>query len=419
MSRMDAGNVSGKVIKGRRCQVCTGCGLCPGVTPGQGFGDIRILTKGGFDGQALSLANQEGIRLITADIGTTTIAMELCGEDGSAKEHFVTLNPQAEMGRDVLSRIEAAKDLILRKKMQEMVQSALVQGTERFLKCLKEGERAVMIIAANTTMSYLLMGWDPRELGQAPFAASHLDGARFELKVMDVEVPCVLLPGFSAFVGGDLYAGAAVCSMGHSKELTLLVDLGTNGEILLGNQDGILATATAAGPAFEGGASRGIWGADMVRYVATLREEGLLDETGLLAEPYFEKGIRIGNVCLTQEGIRGFQVAKAAIMAGIKILTDKSSYSMTDIERVILAGGFGYFLHPADAVAIGLIPRSLGEKAISGGNTALAGAKMLGAALLAKGSLELEVPRAKVINLAMEPEFQGVYLESMALCPMD
>ena len=96
-----------------------------------------------------------------------------------------------------------------------------------------------MVIAANTTMSYLLMGWDPRELGQAPFLASHLDGASFELPIGEKIVSCRLLPGFSAFVGSDLYAGALACGMATSKELTLLVDLGTNGEILLGNHDGI------------------------------------------------------------------------------------------------------------------------------------------------------------------------------------
>ena len=178
------------------------------------------------------------------------------------------------------------------------------------------------------------------------FLASHLDGASFELPIGEKIVSCRLLPGFSAFVGSDLYAGALACGMATSKELTLLVDLGTNGEILLGNHDGILATATAAGPAFEGGANRGVFGADLVKYLATLRREGLLDDTGLLSEPYFTRGVRIGNLVLTQETVRNLQVAKAAIMSGIQVLLRRAGKGMEEVDRVILAGGFGYSVRP-------------------------------------------------------------------------
>lgn len=426
LSKTGTENLSGNVIKGRRCQVCTGCGLCPGVRPASLPQGIRILTKGGLDTEVLSLANKDGIRLIATDIGTTTIAMELCEEDGSARERYVTVNPQTQVARDVISRIEAARTPAVRQKMQEMVKSALTEGTERFLKCLKPGERPCMIIAANTTMSYLLMGWDPRELGEAPFAARHLGGASFMLEASGERVPCILLPGFSAFVGGDLYAGIAACSMDQAKELTLLVDLGTNGEILLGNCDGILGTATAAGPAFEGGASSGIFGADLLRCLATLRSLGYVDETGLLAEPYFSKGIRIGNILMTQDTIRALQMAKSAVSVGIEILLEQSGHAVEEIGRVVLAGGFGYFLNPADAVAVGLLPEALLEKTVSGGNTALAGAKKLGGALLKKGwpspseseGSPLEgLYHAKIINLAMEEQFRDKYFASMALSP--
>ena len=409
------------IRRGRRCHVCTGCGLCPGVGKADSLKNVRILTKDYLENGSQSLENEAGLRLIAADVGTTTIAMELCSVDGSVRDVFVTVNPQIQFGRDVLSRIQAAKDPALREQLQGEVREALMTGAKRFLKLLGEQERPLIVIAANTTMSYLLMGWDPEELGHAPFHASRRSGARFFLDEEET-IPCVLLPGYSAFVGGDLFAGAMACGMQETEKRTLLIDLGTNGEILLGDRRGILATATAAGPAFEGGASQGVWGADLVKYVATLRREGLLDETGLLAEPYFQTGVRIGGVLLSQESVRGLQVAKAAIMAGIQILTKRAGVSLAEIDQVILAGGFGYFLNPADAAAIGLLPASLEEKTFSGGNTALAGAKRVGARMLRDGvdeTMQSFTAEAEVINLAMEPEFQERYLKAMELNPME
>ena len=406
--------------RGRRCEICTGCGLCPGVLTMRA--NLKVLTESSLFESAKSLENKDGLRLIAADIGTTTIAMELYLEDGSVEDRFAIVNPQTAYGADVLSRIQAARDPELQKHMMQMVKSALAQGAERFLKWKKEGERFVCVIAANTTMSYLLMGWDPAELGQAPFAASHLAGARFDLELSNGErISCLLVPGFSAFVGGDLLSGAVACDMAQAKELTLLVDLGTNGEILLGNRDGILATATAAGPAFEGGVNRGIWGADLVKLTARLLEEGILDETGLLKEPYFTKGIRIGNVTVTKESIRSIQLAKAAIQTGIQTLLNEKGIGAESVDRVILAGGFGYFLNPADAVRVGLLPAALEAKAIAGGNTALLGAKKIGRRLLTSAYWKNnslwapELPPVRVINLAQQEAFAEGYLEAMAL----
>ena len=422
-------------MRGLRCQVCTGCGLCPGVI-GAGrsgaAGGMHILAGEAAGGAKLDLRNERGLRLASADIGTTTIAMELYGEDGRTRDTHVTVNPQVKYGSDVLSRIAAASDPEVRKDLQSLVKSALAQGVKRFLKCLDKDERLVMVIAANTTMSYLLMGWDPAELGRAPFHASKLEGAFFDLEPEDSEqisVSCLLLPGISAFGGGDVFAGIHACKMAEKEELTLLIDLGTNGEMALGNREKLLATATAAGPAFEGGASRGIWGADMVRFVAELRQEGLLDESGLLAEPYFTKGIRIGNVMVTKEAIRSFQVAKAAIAAGIRILTEEYGIALTDIQQVVLAGGFGYYLRPEDAARIGMLPKELEKKTVSGGNTALLGAKLLGASLLRETDFCPErfgeflrdgrigrYLQAETLNLAQHPRFQDYYVNAMELC---
>lgn len=418
---------------GFRCQICTGCGLCPGVRTASLGSKLQVITEDLAGEPLVNLSNERGYRLAAVDVGTTTIAMELYGGDGGVEDRFVTLNSQAEYGADVLSRITAAQDPLVRMKLKDMVKSALVRGAERFLKCLKPGEKLAMVIAANTTMGYLLMGWDPAELGRAPFAASHLDGGTFWLDtgaLAESPVPCLLLPGISAFVGGDVLAGICASGFRIGEKMQLLVDLGTNGEIALGNQDGLLVTATAAGPAFEGGASRGIWGADVVRFAARLREEGILDETGLMAEPYFGTGIRIGNVLITQEAVRGLQVAKAAILAGIQILTEAGGISLGEIDRVILAGGFGYYLNPEDAVKIGLLPESLGGRTYAGGNTALSGAKRIGARLLRTDFWEENAfgrekvlpeeerryfQRAKALNLAAQDHFQERYVAAMSL----
>lgn len=414
---------SGK--KGLRCQVCTGCGLCPGVTPeGSRAGKIHILAEDGISGGPLSLTDSAvrggaGRRLAAADVGTTTIAMLLYRTDGTVEDRYVAVNPQSSYGADVISRIRAAEDKEKAQEMQNQVRSVLEQGLARFEKRLAEGEMLQLVLAANTTMTYLFMGWDTSELGRAPFRASRLSAINTEIG----GVPCFVFPGMSAFVGGDITAGLYACGMAEREEITLLVDLGTNGEIVLGNRRKRIACATAAGPAFEGGVNRGVWGADMVSLLAALRREGLLDETGLLAERYFKAGVRIGNVRVTQEAVRSVQLAKAAIAAGIEILLEKYGIETGQVERAILAGGFGYYLKPEDAADIGLLPEGLAKKAVAGGNTALNGGLLAGRRLFStEDGQDLLLQElcgltdgTQCLNLAEEPDFGERYMRLMEL----
>lgn len=447
---------------GTRCHICTGCGRCVGGQEG-----IHILTESTMRADAENMSEtvaagdartQTGadetttgadeVHLIAVDIGTTTIAMQLHGLDGKVLDTFATVNLQTVYGADVLSRIQAAEDPEAAKQMQEMVRDVLRQGIERFREHMNargcEGteqetprscenaecaEQAVgislrMIIAANTTMVYLLMGYDTAELGRAPFHASHLEPIETEIE----GVTCHIFPGLSAFVGGDIVAGILACDMNQSEQITLLIDLGTNGEMVLGNREKMIACSTAAGPAFEGGVNRGVWGADMVSLLARLRTEGILDETGLLADPYFKEGVRIGDVCVTQESVRAIQLAKGAIMAGINILVREYGIAMEQIDRVVLAGGFGYYLDPKAAADIKLLPKELEEKTVTGGNTALAGALRWGqqisesenepesaSAAPAGGEAPdtLQPQSIKIINLAAADGFQDLYIDSM------
>jgi uncharacterized 2Fe-2S/4Fe-4S cluster protein (DUF4445 family) len=178
----------------------------------------------------------------------------------------------------------------------------------------------------------------------------------------------------------------------------------------------MLACATAAGPAFEGMLTDGrqaLWGADLVKAVATLLDKGVLDETGLLADPYFTEGVTIAGVCITQNHIRNLQTAKAAIAAGIEMLTKEYGIALTDIERVYLAGGFGYFLEEESAVRIGLIPKGLKGKVQAVGNSALAGCY----AYHFVGDAEEKITRIKektrIINLAEEESFAEGFISQM------
>lgn len=397
--------------KGTRCLVCTGCGRCPGVTRG-----MKVIAEK-LQLQKLNLDNPDGVRLMTVDIGTTTVAMQLYDRDGKVVDSFPGVNPQVTYGADVLSRIAAAKDPGKAADMQKKVQDLIQKGVQRFSKKLQPGEILQMIIAANTTMVYLLMGWDPAELGRAPFHVSHTGAVNTQI----AGVPCHIIPGLSAFVGGDITAGILASGMPEQEEITLLIDLGTNGEMALGNSRQLYACATAAGPAFEGGVNRGIWGADMVRLLATLLEEGLMDAGGLLQEPYFTKGVRIGDVMVTKESVRAIQLAKGAIAAGIEILTRHYGITLSDISRVVLAGGFGYYLDPKAAARIGLIPGELVDRTVTGGNTALSGAGIVGSRILQGADPGDDLRRntdcdIHILNLAEQADFTETYLENMDFC---
>lgn len=392
------------------CDICTGCGRCAGVSS-----EINIVTASRLEIPQISLKNERHRRLVTVDVGTTTIAMRLYDENGAVCDEYVKINPQTQYGADVISRIQAAGEPEKAADMRGLVRSVLKAGYEKFKGRLSVEEGLFSVLAANTTMVYLLMGYDAEELGKAPFEAKHLEYVHTDIEGVET----VIMPGFSAFVGGDIASGIYACNMAEGEEVTLFIDLGTNGEMALGNSNRIIACATAAGPAFEGGANRGIWGSDMVKLLAELKRRGIMDGTGLLEDKYFDEGILIGNVRITQESIRAVQLAKAAIATGIDILLREYGIMYDDVDRVILAGGFGYYLNPPSAAQIGLIPAELENKTVSGGNTALLGCLRLGGCIINENNIENHVNKVipdndlKVLNLAMEADFSDRYIEAM------
>lgn len=420
--------------QGRKCRICTGCGRCAGAIP-----DIRIVTGASrpfpaSGGYKLSAGECGQGLIIAADIGTTTIAMQLRNmEDGQVLDTFQAVNPQRKYGADVLSRIQEAEDPQgeAAREMRRMVLEILEEGIASFRA--PDREIRGMVIAANTVMIYLLMGYPASGLGRVPFTAEHLD----EISTQIGGIPTVIMPGISAFVGADILAGMFAEGIGlprgnftddsaetdSAKEIDLLIDLGTNGEMALGNGEKILATATAAGPAFEGRMGVGVWGADTVKFLETLLRQGLMDDTGLLADEYFEEGVPIGGITMTQEDIRSLQLAKAAICAGVRILCRQYGLQdMRQIRNVYLAGGFGYYLDPAAAAAIGLIPAELADKCLAVGNSALEGAFCYGRRRLSANAqtaenvlrqLQALKDRTKHINLAESKGFFEEYIDAM------
>ncbi|MDE6387931.1 MAG: ASKHA domain-containing protein [Lachnospiraceae bacterium] len=377
--------------------------------------------------------------IIAVDLGTTTIAMQLMGmESGRIIDTYCEMNPQRRYGSDVLSRMKASCDGS-REVLQQLVVQVLERGVARFEQCLSKEECVrAMCIAGNTTMEHLLMGYDVSSLGRSPFIPVEI-GLQ-EYMHSDFTFPVWLVPCISAFVGGDIVAGLYALGMlpktqrsreqkrngegnadreENGKHATLLIDLGTNGEMAITDGTRMVVTATAAGPAFEGGAGAGVIGSDMIASTASLLKQEILDETGLLTDPYFTEGVTVGDpaVRLCNKDIRDLQMAKAAVRAGIEILWRQMGEPAT--LHVYLAGGFGYYLDVEAAFSIGLLPAHMRGQVEAVGNTSLAGAFMIGCDLWKhktdKALLEKSLSSIVKINLAEQEAFEKLYVRYMNL----
>ena len=282
------------------------------------------------------------------------------------------------------------------------------------------------------------MGLSTEGLGKSPFWPVELGLQKCTLVTEWVNggrLPVYITPGISAFVGGDIVAGLYTLRMlpaqwkDDVQTAVLLIDLGTNGEMAITDGKRMIVTATAAGPAFEGGAGKAAAGSDMVAMTASLLKEGIIDETGLMAEPYFEEGVtvplssavnaqsRSDSIYLTQKDIRDLQMAKAAVRAGVEVLWQKMG--CPEISQVYLAGGFGYYLNVDAAAAIGLLPEKLKPCTKAVGNSSLAGAFRMGKDLwtgkLQEEALAEMMMGIESINLAEQKDFEALYIRYMDL----
>lgn len=370
-----------------------------------------------FAGEVLSdyayQASGNGETVICIDIGTTTLAFELI-ENGTVTASHTELNAQRRFGADVLSRIDAA-NRGNGGELQQIIRNQLLNGVKKLAQT-KQIDK--IIIAANTTMVYLLMGYPCAELGVYPFAASHLETLETTFKEVVpnslIDAKTVIIGGLSAFVGGDIASGLYMCDFDLSEKVNLFVDLGTNGEMAIGNKDKIIVTSTAAGPAFEGGRiGLGLCGSDVIKAVSELLENGIIDKTGLLRDEYFKNGYPVTDkASITQNDIREVQTAKSAIRSGIESLIQRSGIKTADIDTLFLAGGFGHGLDIKKACNIGLIPSELADKVKIIGNSSLGGAVRYA---YESGADRLVRMReiAEEIQLGNDEMFNRIYIENM------
>lgn len=425
------------------------------VVPVQEQQGFSALAAEAADEGALSLAADHDYGL-AVDIGTTTLAAALVDcTDGKILATATAVNSQRSFGADVVSRIGAAchgKG----KALQKAVRRDLTRLTKQLLKD-HPGTAArcrQMAIAANTTMLHLLMGWPCDGLGDWPFHPVSLGGKTYRAQeVLGPQSPLAdatvtLLPGMSTYVGADITVGIWQCGLASSDDVSLFVDLGTNGEMVLGNKDQRFIASAPAGPALEGGKLTwgtgsvpgaicgvriergrakvrtidhtvpvGICGTGILEAMAGLVREGLVDETGKLVEPYFHKGFPLAStldyqrITLSQQDIREIQMAKSAIRAGIESLIERSGISRQRIHQVFLAGGFGYYLDPQKAAVIGLLPADLAERTTAVGNTSLKGAIGLLTGAVTLEELQAIAAGAEEIVLGNDEAFQRLYID--------
>lgn len=392
---------------------------------------------------------KENMLGIAIDLGTTTIALALVeGDMKNVLQTHSRLNSQRQFGADVISRITASNQGKL-EELKHCVREDLRKGiTELIDKSGYELDNInEIVIAANTTMVHLLMGYSCETLGIYPFTPVNLQWITKEFHEIfagEENIPVHIIPGISTYVGGDIVAGIYGTRMNMKDKATLLLDLGTNGEMALVTRQGIWVASTAAGPAFEGGNIScgvgsvagaiktvrieegklyydtiedqypiGICGTGIIELIAELLDYGIIDQEGTLIEEYRINGIPVGDQYLTQEDIRELQLAKAAIVTGIEILLHKAGVSMEEIESLYLAGGFGYYLNKEKAGRIGLIPKQLLEQVEIVGNSSLGGAieaLFKSTAALTMASI---VGSSKEVKLAMEDEFETSYLNAI------
>ena len=382
---------------------------------------------------------------IAIDLGTTTLAAQLVDRVTGAVLAVATgLNPQGRHGADVMSRIQFACRENGAEVMRDLIRSELGRMAAGLRQQAAERPIAVVTIVGNTAMHHLFCGIDPAPLAAVPFHPVE-DGLQ---RFTDAELGWDLggaavrfLPCLGGFVGSDILAGILATGMHRSDRLEVLIDLGTNGEIVVGNRHGMLCAATAAGPAFEGanisigmraatgaisavrhdgqqlavsvlggGPARGICGSGLVDAVACALDLGRILPSGRLADG--AKFVPLtAELALAAADVRQLQLAKGATAAGIYLLLAQLGHRPDDVARVHLAGAFGNYIVRANAERIGLLTFRE-EQVAAVGNTALLGAKL--ALLTPDDDYGLLRSQVTHVGLHEDPSFEDAYITAMA-----
>ena len=386
--------------------------------------------------------------LLAFDIGTTSVVCYLLDKhSGMELASAGAANPQAAYGADVISRIQFALDGAM-EELTVSIRDCMAQLTETV--CRQAGicpdSVGVVSVVGNPAMQQLFLGICPENLVKIPFSPVLTEAKTVpcgEYLPLCSEAELLIVPDISGYVGADTMGCILSAKMHESDEITLLVDIGTNGEMVLGNRDRLLACSTAAGPALEGanirfgmrgtdgaidhvwleedsvrysviggGTAKGICGSGLIDAVAVMLQLGLLNSRGRIRTE--DRCFHLTeDVYLTQEDIRQIQLAKGAIQAGIRLMAKQLKLELSQIRSVYLAGAFGAHLNPENACAVGLLPQELADRIRPVGNAAGSGAKMLARDASQLPLTQSIVEKCGFLELATLPDFPITFARSM------
>ena len=413
---------------------------------------------------------------VAVDVGTTTIVgMLLDLESGQELAVASATNPQVAHGDDVVSRINFAQ---AHSGGLQTLQRAVVKCLNgiigRLCRRARVRRRDVyeIVVVGNTTMTHLLLGVDPQFIAQAPYVGAWREGQNLRAGQVGLRIhrlgQLTVLPNIAGFVGSDTVGVVLATGLMDSEHVQLAIDIGTNGEIVLGSRDRLICCSTAAGPAFEGARIRfgmraatgaiervsigeevklevigatdpvGLCGTGLIDTVAELLRLGVVDAGGRLRRPEELSGVpeavrrrvrthddgvifvlatredgAANDIYLTQRDLREVQLAKGAIAAGIRVLRQELGVAEADISRVLLAGAFGNYIRRDMALRVGLLPRVPTERVEFVGNSAGTGAKLALLSTAARRLAERISRSVEYVELAARPEFQDAFVEAM------
>jgi uncharacterized 2Fe-2S/4Fe-4S cluster protein (DUF4445 family) len=375
---------------------------------------------------------------IVIDIGTTTVSGQIldlanCSQDICTLGESSDYNAQVRYGDDVISRIMYSRKKGGLARLQEAVVSTIngIIGDLVDESRVEKTSISHLVFAGNTTMAHLFLGLDPANIMLSPYTpASNIYPSVVARDIgVDTEdyVYAQVFPCVSSYIGGDIIAGVIGSGMSRSDKVTLFIDIGTNGEIVFGNRDWLICASCSAGPAFEGAGiqfgmraengaieqvrinpvnyepmiitvgkakPKGICGSGLIDSVAELFSTGILDQNGKFRRDLATSRVREGesgheyvmaykddtqihqDIVLTEVDLDNLIRAKAALYAGCKVLIDSVGLTFRDIEKVIIAGGFGHYIDLEKAQTIGLLPELPLERFVFVGNGSLLGARL-------------------------------------------
>lgn len=349
---------------------------------------------------------------VAVDIGTTTVSAQLVNLDTAQVIDTISqLNDQRVFGADVMSRINSAKKTGTRELF-----SLINRQTEKILKTFIERFNIAKIeklsVSGNTVMLHLFLNTDPCGMGKLPFTPVFLEEKILKGQTLCLSAETVLvLPSVSAFIGADIACAFASLDILDKDGPSFYIDLGTNAEMALINSGNVLCCSAAAGPAFES-AYNSLKGCALIDAVCEMLTKGIIDETGLFNKPHKDFSTGSG-IYITAKDIRNFQLAKSAILSGIKILLKKENLAASDIKNVFIAGGFGFFLNKQNAVTTGLLPNEFLDKIFLCANMSLKGAlESLSDDNFTEKCKKI-IEKCKVIDLACEPSFIDEFASNM------